>query len=190
MVEKFLHALLRRKFRFHIAFFANNSRLCIPPDSPSGLGSRYLLARETIIQHLCRNLQNVTPSVEVKLFNGYLSSEFEAYLASSGAYFFMCHDGASGGTSRFDIVQDDLSESDESSESDGSGDDKDDADDDESMPVEEVRSKIGFRSMRLTMNLLALKSTTIHPQCSRSYPIGTTTSAQLIQRQAQDSLSG
>jgi hypothetical protein len=148
MVEKFLHALLRRKCRFHIAFFANNSRLCIPPDSPSGLGSRYLLAREAIIQHLCRNLQNVTPSVEVKLFNGYLSSEFEAYLASSGAYFFMCHDGASGGTSRLDIVQDDLSESDESSESDGSGDDKDDdAGDDESMPAEEVRSKIGFRSM-------------------------------------------
>jgi hypothetical protein len=59
----------------------------------------------------------------------------------------MCHDGAFGGTGRLGPVGNDFSESDESSESDGSGDDKGDAGDDELMPVEEVRSKIGFRNM-------------------------------------------
>lgn len=147
MVEAFLHALLRRKCHFHIAFFADNSHLCTPPDAPRILSSRYLLAREAIIQHLCHNLHHVTPHVEIKLFEGYQSEGFKAYLASSGAYFFMCHDGALS-ERRLDMAESDESDSDVDSDLEDSGGNAGDADDEEfKIPPGKLRSKNGFRNM-------------------------------------------
>lgn len=149
MVEVFLHSLLMRKCHFHVAFFADNARLCIPSNEPSELSSRYLLAREAIIQHLCHNLHRVTPSVDIKLFDGYESEKFRAYLASSGAYFFMCHDGALGERVSRGQVDSDSSDSDASSEAPDESDEEleDTADGELDMPASEMPSKLGYRRM-------------------------------------------
>lgn len=69
--------------------------MCIPSYTPERLHARYLLAREAIIQHLLCNLRTAVPSIEVKVFGSYDTKDFVDYLAASGAYFLMCHDGAS-----------------------------------------------------------------------------------------------
>ncbi|EXJ74403.1 uncharacterized protein A1O5_02699 [Cladophialophora psammophila CBS 110553] len=94
IVENFLRALLQRKCKFHVVFFSRNARMCLPRDTTAHLRTRYLLAREAIIQHLSCNLPLTVPYVEVKVFDSYWSSDFEEYLASTGAYFFLCHDGS------------------------------------------------------------------------------------------------
>lgn len=149
MVEVFLHALLRRKCRFHVVFFADNARLCIPPSAPSTLNSRYLLAREAIIQHLSHNLNHVNPRVKIKVFDGYELETFRAYLASSGAYFFMCHDGALGECIHREQAQNDSSDSHTSSEApdEPDGDDVGIDDSEWALPTNEVPSKLGFRRM-------------------------------------------
>ncbi|RJE24608.1 DEAD DEAH box helicase [Aspergillus sclerotialis] len=142
MVEAFLHSLLRRKCNFHVAFFSNNAHLCIPQSAPNTLHSRYRLAREAIIQHLCHNLHRVVPSVGVRLFDGYQSLKFKDYLVSSGAYFFMCHDGALSVRANLNHAEGDLPDSNELS--DGQ---HDRWGDENSMPVSELQSKLGFRCM-------------------------------------------
>ena len=149
MVEVFLHSLLRRKCKFHVAFFADNAHLCIPPTVPSTVSSRYLLAREAIIQHLCHNLHRVTPRVGIRLSDGYQSEELKAYLASSGAYFFMCHDGALVARIHPDHAEGELSDSYASSkEFNKSVEQQNDIDRDESnIFAIDIRSKQGFRNM-------------------------------------------
>ncbi|OQU93957.1 hypothetical protein CLAIMM_00390 [Cladophialophora immunda] len=93
-VEKFLQALLQRKCKFSVVFFGKHARMCIPQNTPAHLHSRYLLAREAIIQHLSCNLPLTVPSIEVKVFDSHSSRDFDEYLISAGAYFFMCHDGS------------------------------------------------------------------------------------------------
>lgn len=152
MVESFLRALRRRKCHFQIIFFEENSSLCVPPHSTSELRSRYLFAREAIVQHLCRNLSVRCSDIGVRVFRDYRDQEFVDYLASSGTYFFMCHDGAL--SSRvLGVVDGGGSESDVSTESEGpkaSGDDADgaeDAGDGVKMPTSELLARSGFRSM-------------------------------------------
>ncbi|OAP63865.1 hypothetical protein AYL99_03092 [Fonsecaea erecta] len=94
IVENFLRALLQRKCKFNVVFFNNQAHMCIPQNTPAHLHSRYLLAREAIIQHLSCNLPLTVPFIEVKTFESYLSHDFDEYLATTGAYFFMCHDGS------------------------------------------------------------------------------------------------
>lgn len=113
IVEKFLAALLQRKCNFHVIFFAQHAALCIPPSTPVELHASYLLAREAIIQHLQYNLSLVVPSVKITLFDTFSSPDFQQHLASSGAYFFMCHDGAFPRTDTGDD-EDDETGSDES----------------------------------------------------------------------------
>lgn len=149
MVEALLHSLLRRKCNFHVAFFSNNAHLCIPQGVPSTLNSRYLLAREAIIQHLCHNLHRVVPSAVIRLFDGYRSAEFKDYLVSSGAYFFMCHDGALSVRAHPSHAEGGLPDSDTASDaldelSDGQHDTNGD---DSSMSVSVLQPKLGFRSM-------------------------------------------
>jgi len=93
-VENFLRALLQRKCNFRVVFFSKHVHMCVPQNTPVELRSRYLLAREAIIQHLSCNLALTVPSIEVKAFDTYWSNDFAEYLASRGAYFFMCHDGS------------------------------------------------------------------------------------------------
>jgi ATP-dependent RNA helicase DDX60 len=100
-VENFLRALLQRKCNFHVVFFSKHARMCVPQNTPIELYSRYLLAREAIIQHLSYNLPLAVPSIQVKAFDTYRSRYFQEYLESRGAYFFMCHDGS---FSRSDIA--------------------------------------------------------------------------------------
>ena len=88
ILEKFLSALKQRKCNFRLVFFEENAGLCVPPGiAEEGIHWRYLLAREAIVRHLRDKL-------DVKVFESYASKEFKGYLAASGSYFLMCHDGA------------------------------------------------------------------------------------------------
>ncbi|KIX99109.1 uncharacterized protein Z520_05570 [Fonsecaea multimorphosa CBS 102226] len=115
VVENFLRALHQRKCKFHVVFFSKHACMCIPQNIPGHLHSRYLLAREAMIQHLSSNLPLSVPSIEVKTFDSYSTHDFDEYLASTGAYFFMCHDGS---FPRADI-QDKFEESSEDDDDDG-----------------------------------------------------------------------
>lgn len=122
---------------------------------PDGLHSRCLLARESIIQHLQSNIGAKAPPIEVKVFDSYLSNDFKSYLAASGAYFIMCHDGAFADVELEDgsnASSDD--EDDSSDENSGISDDEDDQDSDDSSEEDMsqvssngTRHAIGFRSM-------------------------------------------
>ncbi|PGG98688.1 hypothetical protein GX51_06695 [Blastomyces parvus] len=155
MIENFLRGLHQRKCNFHIVFFEEHAKLCIPPNMPDDLHPRCLLAREAIIQHLQSNVDAQTPPIEVKVFDSYQGNNFKSYLAASGAYFIMCHDGAFA-----NIESDDdsvASSDDEDAFSDGnSGVSDDDDDQDSDYSSEEDMSEassngtshaIGFRSM-------------------------------------------
>ncbi|KAL8938825.1 MAG: hypothetical protein Q9216_003685 [Gyalolechia sp. 2 TL-2023] len=93
-VEHFLQGLLQRKCVFHIVFFDVHQHLCIPRATPSAFHEKYLLARAVIMRHLTLNLPNSHPAIEVFKFESALDHEFQEYLAASGAYFIMTHDGA------------------------------------------------------------------------------------------------
>ncbi|KAK5152342.1 hypothetical protein LTR04_006425 [Oleoguttula sp. CCFEE 6159] len=94
-VESFLRGLVQRKCNFHIAFFDQHQKLCIPGRANEARRAKYLLARATVIRHLQANLPGVYPSIKVSIFESITSTEFEIYLKESGMYFLMCHDGAS-----------------------------------------------------------------------------------------------
>ncbi|KKZ63284.1 hypothetical protein EMCG_00267 [[Emmonsia] crescens] len=155
MIENFLRGLHQRKCTFHIVFFEDHAHLCIPPNMPDGLHSRCLLARESIIQHLQSNIGAKAPPIEVKVFDSYLSKDFKSYLAASGAYFVMCHDGAfadvelEDGSNASSDDEDDFSDG-----NSGNSDDEDDQDSDDSSEEDMsqvsgngTRHAIGFRSM-------------------------------------------
>ncbi|PLN77281.1 hypothetical protein BDW42DRAFT_198545 [Aspergillus taichungensis] len=95
IVERFLTQLYQRKCNFHVVFFSTHSRACIPRDVDETQWPKYLLAREAILQHLEQTLPSATPTIRIKRFKTYKCQQFEDYLASVGAYFIMCHDGAS-----------------------------------------------------------------------------------------------
>ncbi|KAI1973257.1 hypothetical protein LOZ51_005071 [Ophidiomyces ophidiicola] len=121
IVEAFLNRLRQRRCVFQIIFFTDHAHLCIPNGVAEELRPRYLFAREAIIQHLC---QNAAPSIEIKIFKNYRLEDFRVHLPSSGAYFFMCHDGALSESIESRGIDSDIEESDESeSEDDYSEDD-------------------------------------------------------------------
>lgn len=66
----------------------------MPVGASDKLRYRYLLAREAIIRHLKENIPATASAKWIKEFSSYQSSDFCSYLLTSGAYFFMCHDGA------------------------------------------------------------------------------------------------
>ncbi|KAL3468094.1 DEAD/DEAH box helicase [Aspergillus heterothallicus] len=93
IVEKFLASLHRRRCVFHVVFFTDHSRVCIPAHSSAGLWPKYLLSREVILQHLMQNLKKSSSRIQIECFDNYLCPEFQQYLRVAGAYFVMCHDG-------------------------------------------------------------------------------------------------
>ncbi|PLB45008.1 DEAD/DEAH box helicase [Aspergillus steynii IBT 23096] len=97
LVERFLAQLYQRKCNFHIVFFAQHAEACVPPHAAADDKSKYLLAREAILQHLTEHLPRVASSIQVRSFDAYECSDFRGYLSSVGAYFLMCHDGAFSG---------------------------------------------------------------------------------------------
>lgn len=94
-VERFLHSLVQRKCNFHLAFFDSHERLCIPPGTPDAKAHLYLFARSVTIRHLKAHLPCSHPSISLQIFDSVYDVQFDAYLDTSGAYFFLCHDGAS-----------------------------------------------------------------------------------------------
>ncbi|KAL4939941.1 hypothetical protein BDV06DRAFT_213885 [Aspergillus oleicola] len=114
LVEKFIAQLHQRKCVFHIVFFSEHSRICVPPNTAKGLWSKYYLGREAIIQHLVQYLPTTVSSIQVRRFASYKSVDFGQYLNSVGAYFLMCHDGAAASDYDNDVPSDneDLSPSD------------------------------------------------------------------------------
>ncbi|CAG8926156.1 unnamed protein product [Penicillium salamii] len=97
LVEQVIQKLRQRKCVFEIIFFAENARCCIPPTANSDLHERYLLARETIIQHLVSIGDQVSPPLQVLKFQSIGSEAFTTHLSKSGVYLIMCHDGAFAG---------------------------------------------------------------------------------------------
>lgn len=93
VVEKFLRALHQRKCHFHVVFFSEHAEMCVPPNIPVYLRSRYLLAREAILQHLAYSLPS-NVSIKVRTFESYRAADFIDYLTERGIYFIMCHDGS------------------------------------------------------------------------------------------------
>lgn len=94
-VEVFLHGLFQRKCNFHIVFVSTNEKICIPDDTSKNDEIKYILARIAIIRHLEAHLPAQCPAIRISKYPSYLDDAFRDYLTTSGAYFFMCHDGAS-----------------------------------------------------------------------------------------------
>lgn len=94
-VERFLHSLVQRKCNFHLAFFDSHEILCIPPGTPDAKAPLYLFARSITIRHLKAHLPCSHPSIRLQIFDSVYDVQFDTYLETSGAYFFLCHDGAS-----------------------------------------------------------------------------------------------
>jgi hypothetical protein len=115
LAEKLLQKLQQRKCFFEVVFFAENAPLCIPKGVHKDLHARYLLAREAIIQHLVSVRVQPSQFFQALRFDSYQSDEFKAHLISSGAYLFMCHDGAFSDNTASDIDSND-SESDSDSD--------------------------------------------------------------------------
>lgn len=116
-VEYLIKGLVQRKCNFHLVFFDDHEQLCIPDRTPPENGNKYLLARSVLLRHLRRNLPQSHPTIHVHKFDSATSSDFREYLMHSGAYFMLCHDGASpisssGGSSESsdDIIQPDRSD--------------------------------------------------------------------------------
>ncbi|KAH8704387.1 hypothetical protein GQ44DRAFT_820072 [Phaeosphaeriaceae sp. PMI808] len=93
IVEKLLQDLLSRNCRFQIVCFDQNEDLCIPTNSQLTDYPKYVLARSVIFRHLTRNL-NSGNIIVIKRFDSFTDADFGKYLKESGAYFVMCHDGA------------------------------------------------------------------------------------------------
>lgn len=119
LAEKLLQKLQQRKCFFEIVFFAENASLCIPKGVHKDLHARYLLAREAIIQHLVSVRVQPSRFFQALRFDSFQSDEFKAHLISSGAYLFMCHDGASSEQNKDDTASD-IDSSDSESDSDSS----------------------------------------------------------------------
>ncbi|KAI6898423.1 hypothetical protein KC318_g10339, partial [Hortaea werneckii] len=93
-VEHLLSNLVRRKCNFHIVFFDSNRGLCVPPTASDEDACKYYLARSAIIRHMQATLPASNPNVKINVFSTYESADFRSYLATSGPYFVMMHDGA------------------------------------------------------------------------------------------------
>jgi hypothetical protein len=131
-------------------FFAENAHLCVPVGALDELRYRYLLAREAIIRHLRENTPATASAKRIKEFSSYRSSEFCSYLLTSGAYFFMCHDGSFPESSANKVTVDSHKESEtlleELDSTDDGETDKEQADD--SAPAKEVlQYRIDLRRM-------------------------------------------
>lgn len=94
-VENFLYGLLRRKCNFYVVFFDNHEDLCVRRESPASSRLKYLLTREILVRHLQLHLGQQHPGHQVRVFSSIQSEDFTHYLANTGMYFLMCHDGAS-----------------------------------------------------------------------------------------------
>lgn len=146
IVEKFLQKLKQRKCVFEIVFFDTNAQFCIPARSSNGNNNRYLLARETIIQHLIA----VSPEkheLNVYVFETFRSQAFEEHLLDSGTYVFMCHDGAMEEINKVDEASDD--------NDDSSGDNyQEDEDHDISFENESESIQLGPSSSFINLRLM------------------------------------
>lgn len=94
LVERFLHQLVTRKCNCDVVIFKEENRqLCVPPDAKMINRSKFLCAREVIIQHLIRSNTVIQP-VRIYRFDGPMDPTFLRYLDQESVYFVMCHDGA------------------------------------------------------------------------------------------------
>ncbi|KAJ5782615.1 hypothetical protein N7457_004389 [Penicillium paradoxum] len=125
LAEQLLQKLQQRKCVFQVVFFTQNTPLCIPPGIHGDLHKRYLLAREAIIQHLLSIPIHSSQYFQAFRFESYQSEEFKAHLINSGAYMFMCHDGAFSGYNKDDPVDDTDSSDSETSDLDSNSEDDD-----------------------------------------------------------------
>jgi hypothetical protein len=145
LAEKLLQKLQQRKCFFEVVFFAENAPLCIPRGVPRDLHARYLLAREAIIQHLVSVRVQPSRFFQALRFDSFQSDKFKAHLINSGAYLFMCHDGASSEQNK-DGTASDIDSSD--SESDPDCSDLDDSDQEGSFVDKRGEiSRFKFRAM-------------------------------------------
>ncbi|KAJ5261342.1 hypothetical protein N7478_011937 [Penicillium angulare] len=148
MIEQFLQKLRQRKCTFEIIFFKDNSKLCIPHFAHSQYHNRYLVAREAMIHHLSSVSCQPESLLKVRKFDDFASNLFEKYLADSGAYLVMCHDGALPTRVHEIKSGDDSSSDDESTVASDSDEDWEMANSDESENVaDNVISSIYFRQM-------------------------------------------
>ncbi|KAJ5987676.1 hypothetical protein N7522_011924 [Penicillium canescens] len=148
LVETLLHKLQKRNCVFHIAFFAENAHLCVPVGILGKLRYRYLLAREAIIRHLRENIPAAGSAEWIKEFSSYRSSDFRSYLLRSGAYFFMCHDGAFPESSATKVTVDSYNESDTPfGESDAADDEERDKEQAVDNSLAKVQCRIDLRRM-------------------------------------------
>lgn len=149
LVEKLLQKLQQRKCFFEVVFFAENASLCIPKGVHRDLHARYLLAREAIIQHLVSVRVQPSQFFQALRFDSFQSDEFKAHLISSGAYLFMCHDGAFSEQDKDDTASD-IDSYDSESDSESDSDDSDFEDDDQKGSFVDKRGEITrfkFRAM-------------------------------------------
>ncbi|OQE44432.1 hypothetical protein PENCOP_c002G06207 [Penicillium coprophilum] len=142
LAEKLLQKLQQRKCFFEVVFFAENATLCIPEGVHRDLHARYLLAREAIIQHLVSVRVKPSQFFQALRFDSFQSDEFKAHLISSGAYLFMCHDGA------FSDHKDDTASDIDSADSESDSDSSDFEDGDNKGPLVNKRGEISRFKLR------------------------------------------
>ncbi|KAF2144344.1 uncharacterized protein K452DRAFT_223784 [Aplosporella prunicola CBS 121167] len=97
LVESFLYGLSKRNCNFHIAFFDDHERLCIPSHATDAEKAKYLLARAVILRHLLASLtdsQSTNFLIKVLIFPSIDSSSFHVALADNDYMFVMMNDGA------------------------------------------------------------------------------------------------
>ncbi|KAF2669184.1 P-loop containing nucleoside triphosphate hydrolase protein [Microthyrium microscopicum] len=93
LAERFLHSLKTRNCNFGVVFFDSLANACIPAYTELSAHSKYLFAREAIIQHFEHAL-STTHNIPLRRFTSPWDPEFSEYLSLTGAYFWMAHDGA------------------------------------------------------------------------------------------------
>ncbi|KAF8425301.1 hypothetical protein EV426DRAFT_561732 [Tirmania nivea] len=93
-VESFLANLKKRGCRFEVVFFDSHKQLSVPsqPISNSRNRYKYLVARESILQHLLSNSESKHLEKAVYTFDNPTDGEFDKFLDRQRPYFIMCHD--------------------------------------------------------------------------------------------------
>lgn len=94
-VEHLIKGLVQRKCNFHLVFFDDHDQLCIPENASLENHGKYLLARSVLLRHLRQHLPQSHPTIHVHTFDSAVGPDFKDFLTMSGAYFMLCHDGAS-----------------------------------------------------------------------------------------------
>ncbi|KAI5803830.1 hypothetical protein EDC01DRAFT_472866 [Geopyxis carbonaria] len=94
-VESFLANLRRRKCVYHVVFFEDHAKVCVPPTAADEDTTKYALSRGVLKRHLLNvdAARKERDEDTVYVFQSVTDAAFDEYLERKRPYFFMCHNG-------------------------------------------------------------------------------------------------